>query len=111
MVRIPLKLEDLGQVMGHAPVVLLTIPVVATLVGGLFAIRASRYRAALVAVGAGLLLGAAFLDLLPEAVELGESAGMKAATVRSRRGWMDGRKGRRIRGLGGGRLGEWAAGC
>jgi zinc and cadmium transporter len=81
MVRIPLKLEDLGQVMGHAPVVLLTIPVVATLVGGLFAIRASRYRAALVAVGAGLLLGAAFLDLLPEAVELGESAGMKAATV------------------------------
>jgi zinc transporter ZupT len=67
--------------MGHAPVVLLTIPVVATLAGGLLAIRAARLREALVAVGAGLLLGAAFLDLLPEAVDLGATAGMKAATV------------------------------
>jgi len=67
--------------MGHAPLVLLTIPVVATLAGGLLAIRCARYRAALTAVGAGLLLGAAFLDLLPEAVELGASAGMKPVVV------------------------------
>jgi zinc transporter ZupT len=67
--------------MGHAPVLWLAIPVVATLVGGLCAIRAARFRMALVAVGAGLLLGAAFLDLLPEAVELGADAGMKAGAV------------------------------
>jgi len=68
-------------VMGHAPVVLLTIPVVATLAGGLLAIRFQRFRVALVAVGAGLLLGAAFLDLLPEAVGLGQDAGMKPVSV------------------------------
>jgi len=67
--------------MGHAPVVLLTIPVVATLAGGLLAIRFQRFRVALVAVGAGLLLGAAFLDLLPEAVGLGQDAGMKPVSV------------------------------
>jgi len=35
----------------------------------------------LVACGAGLLLGAAFLDLLPEAITLGASAGISAASV------------------------------
>jgi zinc and cadmium transporter len=68
-------------VMGHAPVLLLAIPVVATLAGGLLAIRFQRFRVALVAVGAGLLLGAAFLDLLPEAVGLGQDAGMKPVSV------------------------------
>lgn len=67
--------------MGHAPVMMLTIPVLATLAGGLFAIQAAKYRAALVAVGAGLLLGAAFLDLLPEAVGLGEAGGLKPEIV------------------------------
>jgi zinc and cadmium transporter len=67
--------------MGHAPVLLLAIPVVATLAGGLLAIRFQRFRVALVAVGAGLLLGAAFLDLLPEAVGLGQDAGMKPVSV------------------------------
>ncbi len=67
--------------MSHAPVLWLAIPVVATLAGGLFAIRAARFRAGLVAVGAGFLLGAAFLDLLPEAVTLGAGAGMSAAVV------------------------------
>ncbi len=67
--------------MGHAPVVLLGIPVVATLAGGVLAIRAARWWPGLVAVGAGLLLGAAFLDLLPEAVGLGQAAGMPASTV------------------------------
>ncbi len=67
--------------MGHAPVILLTIPVVATLAGGLLAIRGAKFRVVLVAVGAGLLLGAAFVDLLPEAIQLGGVAGMPAATV------------------------------
>jgi zinc transporter ZupT len=67
--------------MRHAPVLMLTIPVVATLAGGMLAIRGARFRPVLEAVGAGLLLGAAFLDLLPEAVDLGRSAGMSSATV------------------------------
>ena len=67
--------------MVHAPVVLLTIPVVATLAGGLLAIRFGRFRPVLLAIGAGLLLGAAFLDLLPEALALGEAAAMKPVAV------------------------------
>jgi zinc transporter ZupT len=67
--------------MVHAPVLMLTVPVLATLAGGVLALRAARWRAALVAVGAGLLLGAAFLDLLPEALDLGANAGMKANVV------------------------------
>ena len=54
----------------HTPLLFLTLPVVATLLGGLLAIRFRRLRPLLVAVGAGLLLGAAFLDLLPEALTL-----------------------------------------
>ncbi len=60
---------------------MLTIPVLATLAGGVLAIRGARFRPMLEAVGAGLLLGAAFLDLLPEAVDLGCGAGMSSATV------------------------------
>jgi zinc transporter ZupT len=67
--------------MEHAPVVLLTIPVLSTLAGGLLALRGARFRSALVAAGAGLLLGAAFLDLLPEALGLGSASGMNAAAV------------------------------
>ena len=57
------------------------IPVLATLAGGLMAIRFARFQAVLVAIGAGLLLGAAFLDLLPEAVELGGTAGLAPGSV------------------------------
>lgn len=67
--------------MGHAPIVLLLVPVAATLTGGLLTVWAARFRPVLVALGAGLLLGAAFLDLLPEAVDLGAGAGLKAAEV------------------------------
>ena len=35
----------------------------------------------LIAAGAGLLLGAAFLDLLPEALEIGHSTGLRASAV------------------------------
>ena len=56
-----------------APAILtaLTIPVFATLAGGLLAVRFRHLRPLLIACGAGLLLGAAFLDLLPEAIVLG----------------------------------------
>src|SRR5580700_2995029 len=42
----------------HTPLLFLTLPVAATLLGGLLAIRFRRFRPLLVAVGAGLLLGA-----------------------------------------------------
>lgn len=67
--------------MGHAPVILLLVPVASTLTGGLLTVWAARFRPILVAVGAGLLLGAAFLDLLPEALELGRDAGLRSAEV------------------------------
>ena len=52
------------------PLTLLIIPVFCTLFGGLLALRFRRSMTTLIAVGAGLLLGAAFLDLLPEALAL-----------------------------------------
>jgi zinc and cadmium transporter len=63
------------------PFVFLTLPVLATLAGGLLALRFARYRNVLVALGAGLLLGAAFLDLLPEAISLGSNAGLTIVSV------------------------------
>ncbi len=65
----------------RTPLVFLALPVAATLLGGVFALRVGRVRPLLVAVGAGLLLGAAFLDLLPEAVALGGMARMGAREV------------------------------
>ncbi len=58
------------------PILLLAIPVLSTLAGGLLALRLRGLRLFLVAASAGLLLGAAFLDLLPEALDLGLQAGI-----------------------------------
>lgn len=55
------------------PLVLLLVPLLSTLLGGVVAIRFRRSLTLLTAVGAGLLLGAAFLDLLPEALALNGS--------------------------------------
>jgi zinc and cadmium transporter len=63
------------------PLLLLIIPVISTLAGGLLAVRFRRSLALLIALGAGLLLGAAFLDLLPEAIDLGAAAGLRSAAV------------------------------
>lgn len=63
------------------PIALLLVPVVSTILGGLFAVRCRRWIHVLLAVGAGLLLGAAFLDLLPEAISIGISAGASARSV------------------------------
>jgi len=60
---------------------LLIIPVVSTLIGGLLAVRLRRSVILLLALGAGLLLGAAFLDLLPEALTLAARTGESAAHV------------------------------
>jgi zinc and cadmium transporter len=57
------------------PTALLLVPVFSTLLGGLLAVRLRRWLHLLMAVGAGLLLGAAFLDLLPEAIVIGTASG------------------------------------
>ncbi len=58
------------------PTPLLIVPVFATLLGGFLAVRFRKWIHILLGVGAGLLLGAAFLDLLPEAIVIGESSGV-----------------------------------
>jgi len=63
------------------PILLLIIPVLSTLAGGLLAIRFRRSLSFLIALGAGLLLGAAFLDLLPEAITLGVPSALDATNV------------------------------
>ena len=63
------------------PVALLILPVISTLLGGWLAIRAQRYLPLLLALGAGLLLGTAFLDLLPEAIVLARSTEQQPAAV------------------------------
>lgn len=63
------------------PGLLLLIPVTSTLAGGLLAVRFRQFTSMLVAGGAGLLLGAAFLDLMPEAIGLAGPAGLSAANV------------------------------
>jgi zinc and cadmium transporter len=63
------------------PIVLFTVPVFSTLLGGVLAISLRRFIFLLIAVGAGLLLGAAFLDLMPEALAIGARSGFATADV------------------------------
>jgi zinc transporter ZupT len=63
------------------PILLLIVPVLSTLAGGLLAFRFRHSLSILTSVGAGLLLGAAFLDLFPEAISLGVVAPVSAANV------------------------------
>ena len=63
------------------PIALLVLPVISTLVGGWLALRGQRYLPLLLAVGAGLLLGTAFLDLLPEAMLMARSTGQPPSKV------------------------------
>ncbi|HVG27066.1 MAG TPA: hypothetical protein VM865_05640 [Acidobacteriaceae bacterium] len=63
------------------PLVLLIVPVLSTLLGGLLALRLRSALSFLMALSAGLLLGAAFLDLLPEAIVMERTAGGTPATV------------------------------
>lgn len=60
---------------------LFSVPILSTLLGGMLAIRYRRHILLLTAVGAGLLLGAAFLDLLPEAIWFGNRAGISTSNV------------------------------
>ena len=59
----------------HPPLaVLFAVPVLSTLGGGFLAIHCRHWLHNLLAIGAGILMGAAFLDLLPEAISLGTMA-------------------------------------
>jgi zinc and cadmium transporter len=62
-------------------IALLILPVISTLIGGWLALRAQRYLPLLLAVGAGLLLGTAFLDLLPEAMLMARATGQSPGRV------------------------------
>ena len=63
------------------PILLLVVPIFSTMAGGLLALRLRGSLTLLVALGAGLLLGAAFLDLLPEAIVIGPANGVSTTTV------------------------------
>ncbi len=63
------------------PLFLFTIPIVSTLIGGALALRFRRFVTLLIAIGAGILLGAAFLDLLPEAINVGAATGLSSTNV------------------------------
>jgi len=76
-----LKMGGSAEGVGAVPLILLVIPVFSTLAGGLLAVRFRRSLRLLMALGAGLLMGAAFLDLLPEAVVLGGAAKVGPADV------------------------------
>ncbi len=62
-------------------VLLFVLPITSTLLGGFLTVRFRQFISLLIAVGAGLLLGAAFLDLLPEAIGLGVQCGLTSAGV------------------------------
>ena len=66
---------------GRVPIGLLCVPVLSTLLGGWLALRARRHLAWLIALGTGLLLGTAALDLMPEALELSQTTGQNRAEV------------------------------
>lgn len=63
------------------PSFLLTVPVFSTLAGGLLALRLRSTLALLIAFSTGLLLGATFLDLLPEALVLQSAGGGRAVYI------------------------------
>jgi zinc transporter ZupT len=63
------------------PIALLIVPVFSTLLGGVLALRLRSSLGMLIALSTGLLLGAALLDLLPEALALERAAGRGSGTV------------------------------
>jgi zinc transporter, ZIP family len=63
-------------------VLLLTgLAMLSTICGGLVALRAHRRIHLLLGIGAGMLLGATFFDLLPEAVDVGQTQGWSVRLV------------------------------
>jgi zinc transporter ZupT len=63
------------------PISLLVVPVLSTLLGGMLALRLRSSLGLVIAFSTGLLLAAALLDLLPEAVSLQRLAGRETTTA------------------------------
>jgi ZIP family zinc transporter len=64
-----------------SPLLAVLLPVCATLLGGFLVLRTHRNLRPWLSLSGGILLGLAFLDLLPEALEHGETAGLPISTV------------------------------
>ena len=65
------------------PIVLALLPVVSTFIGGYAVLRWKKDLHPWLSLSGGMLLAVAFLDLLPEGIEHGLSAGMSAMTILS----------------------------
>lgn len=63
------------------PIGLLLVPVGSTLFGGWIALRGRSFLPLLMSLGAGLLLGTAFLDLIPEALSIARTIGQQPTAV------------------------------
>jgi zinc transporter ZupT len=64
-----------------SPLLAVLLPVCATLLGGFLVLRTHRNLRPWLSLSGGILLGLAFLDLLPEALEHGEAARLPISTV------------------------------
>jgi zinc transporter, ZIP family len=67
--------------MGMAALLLTTVTFFSTLAGGLFALHFHDHLHLLLGFSAGVLIGVAFLDVLPEALELGDASGVPVTTI------------------------------
>src|SRR3989344_7742116 len=56
--------------MDYLLIVFLTMAIISTTLGGLFALKLQKHLHPLIGLASGLLIGVAFLDLLPESIEL-----------------------------------------
>jgi zinc transporter ZupT len=63
------------------PLLLSLLPVCSTLLGGYIVYRWKRDLHPWLSLSGGVLLGVAFLDLLPEALEYGETAGLAVVSI------------------------------
>ena len=63
------------------PVIVSFLSFVVTLAGGLFALRIERYMALVLAFSAGAVIGVAFFDLMPEALELSGNSSLALLLV------------------------------
>lgn len=64
-----------------SPFLAILLPIVATLIGGFVVLRTKQSLSPWLSLSGGVLLGLAFLDLIPEAFENGAAAGFSGARI------------------------------
>ncbi len=67
--------------MSLQPLAFATLPIISTFIGGLVVYKWKRDLHPWLSLSGGLLLGVAFLDLLPEALESGQNAGLTPGLI------------------------------